>query len=151
MSDTTEKTEVIGLLEVQGWLTGWGDFCNNRGTVGAHLGYKSPMAKILCNNVQQSRASIRPVLWNMDDQAYYTLIDRELAGMRQSGDKELMMWASIIKRYYLYGMSYTRLSKSVVSEYEHGKGTTKRSHVRKVQEYLSNAERHIYEAILELS
>ena len=87
----------------------------------------------------------------MDDQAYYTLIDRELAGMRQSGDKELMMWASIIKRYYLYGMSYTRLSKSVVSEYEHGEGTTKRSHVRKVQEYLSNAERHIYEAILELS
>ena len=62
-----------------------------------------------------------------------------------------MMWASIIKRYYLYGMSYTRLSKSVVSEYEHGEGTTKRSHVRKVQEYLSNAERHIYEAILELS
>lgn len=150
MSETIEKIEAVDVLEVQSWLTGWGDFCN-RERVGSHLGYKSPMAKILCNNVQQSRASIRPVLWNMDDQAYYTLIDRELAGMRQSGDKELMMWASIIKRYYLYGMSYTRLSKSVVSEYEHGKGTTKRSHVRKVQEYLSNAERHIYEAILELS
>lgn len=149
MSDTIEKSAVTDLLEVQGWLTGWGDFCN-RERVGSHLGYKSPMAKILRNNVQQSRERSRPVLWNMDDQAYYTLIDRELAGMRQSGDKELMMWASIIKRYYLYGMSYTRLSKSVVSEYEHGEDTKIQSDVRKVKKYLSHAERHIYEAILEL-
>ena len=62
-----------------------------------------------------------------------------------------MMWAKIIRHYYLYGMSYTKLSKSVVSEYEHGAGTTKQSHVRKVQKHLSNAERHIYEAVLELS
>ena len=115
------------------------------------MGYQSPMAKVLNNNVQQSRERSRPVLWNMDDQAYYTLIDRELAGMRQSGDKELMMWAKIIRHYYLYGMSYTKLSKSVVSEYEHGEGTTKRSHVRKVREHLGNAERHIYEAVLVLS
>lgn len=150
MSDTIEKSAVTDLLEVQGWLTGWGDFCNNRGTIGGHLGYQSPCAIIMRDNVEQQSASIRPVLWNMDDQAYYTLIDRELAGMRQSGDKELMMWASLIRRYYLYGMSYTRLSKSVVSEYEHGKGTTIQAHVRKVQRHLSNAERHIYEAILEL-
>ncbi|MGA6101764.1 hypothetical protein ACPESL_06225 [Psychrobacter pocilloporae] len=150
MSDTIEKSAVTDLLEVQGWLTGWGDFCN-RGTVGGHLGYQSPCAIIMRDNVEQQSASARPVLWNMDDQAYYTLIDRELAGMKQSGDKELMMWASLIRRYYLYGMSYTRLSKSVVSEYEHGKGTTIQSHVRKVQRHLANAERHIYEAILELS
>lgn len=150
MSETIEKDEMVDVLEVQSWLTGWGDFCN-RERVGSHLGYKSPMAKILRNNVQQSRERSRPVLWDMNDEAYYTLIDRELAGMRTSGDKELMMWASLLRRYYLHGMSYTRLSKSVVSEYEHGEGTTKRSHVRKVQEHLSNAERHIYEAILELS
>lgn len=149
MTSTIKKNAVIDLLEVQSWLTGWGDFCN-RGSVGSHLGYRSPMANILSNNVQQS-AGIRPVLWNMDDQAYYTLIDRELAGMKQSGDKELIMWAKIIKHYYLYGMSYTKLSKSVVSEYEHGAGTTKQCHVRKVQKHLSDAERHIYEAILELS
>ncbi|MGE6327830.1 hypothetical protein [Psychrobacter pacificensis] len=149
MSNNTGKFKVIDLLEVQSWLTGWGDYCN-RGTVGGHLGYQSPMAKVLDNNVQQSRERSRPVLWNMDDQAYYTLIDRELAGMKQSGDKELMMWAKIIKHYYLYSMSYTKLSKSVVSEYEHGEGTTKRSHVRKVKEHLGNAERHIYEAILVL-
>ena len=150
MSDTIEKSAVTDLLEVQGWLTGWGDFCN-RGTVGGHLGYQSPCAIIMRDNVEQQSASIRPVLWDMDDQAYYTLIDRELAGMRQSGDKELVMWASLIRRYYLYGMSYTRLSKSVVSEYEHGEGTTIQAHVRKVQRHLSNAERHIYEAILELA
>ena len=149
MSNNTGKFKVIDLLEVQSWLTGWGDYCN-RGTVGGHLGYQSPMAKVLDNNVQQSRERSRPVLWNMDDQAYYTLIDRELAGMKQSGDKELMMWAKIIRHYYLYSMSYTKLSKSVVSEYEHGEGTTKRSHVRKVKEHLGNAERHIYEAILVL-
>lgn len=150
MSDTIDKTDVIDLLEVQSWLTGWGDFCR-RDTAGANLGYRSPCAIIMRDNVEQQSASSRPVLWNMDDQAYYTLIDRELAGMKQSGDKELMMWASLIRRYYLYGMSYTRLSKSVVSEYEHGKGTTIQSHVRKVQRHLANAERHIYEAILELS
>lgn len=150
MSNNTVKIESIDLLEVQSWLTGWGDYCN-RGTVGGHLGYQSPMAKVLNNNVQQSPTRTRPILWNMDDQAYYTLIDRELAGMRQSGDKELMMWAKIIRHYYLYGMSYTKLSKSVVSEYEHGEGTTKRSHVRKVREHLGNAERHIYEAVLVLS
>lgn len=149
MSNNTGKIEAIDLLEVQSWLTGWGDFCN-REKVGGHLGYQSPMAKILNNNVQQSRERSRPVLWDMNDEAYYTLIDRELGGMKQSGDKELMMWAKIIKHYYLYGMSYTKLSKSVVSEYEHGAGTTKQSHVRKVQEHLSNAERHIYEAVLEL-
>lgn len=150
MSDTIEKSAVTDLLEVQGWLTGWGDFCN-RDTVGGHLGYQSPCAIIMRDNVEQQSASIRPVLWNMDDQAYYTLIDRELAGMRQSGDKELMMWASLIRRYYLYGMSYTRLSKSVVSKYEHGEDTKIQSDVRKVKKYLSHAERHIYEAILELS
>lgn len=150
MSDTIDKTDVIDLLEVQSWLTGWGDFCR-RDMGGANLGYQSPCAIIMRDNVEQQSASVRPVLWNMDDQAYYTLIDRELAGMRQSGDKELMMWASLIRRYYLYGMSYTRLSKSVVSEYEHGKGTTVQTHVRKVQRHLANAERHIYEAILELS
>lgn len=150
MSNNTVKIEAIDLLEVQSWLTGWGDY-NNRETVGSHLGYQSPMAKVLSDNVQQSRERSRPVLWNMDDQAYYTLIDRELGGMRQSGDKELMMWAKIIRHYYLYGMSYTKLSKSVVSEYEHGEGTTKRSHVRKVREHLGNAERHIYEAVLVLS
>ena len=149
MSDTIEKSAVTDLLEVQGWLTGWGDFCN-RETIGSHLGYQSSCAIIMRDNVEQQSASIRPVLWNMDDQAYYTLIDRELAGMRQSGDKELMMWASLIRRYYLYGMSYTRLSKSVVSKYEYGEGTTIQAHVRKVQRHLSNAERHIYEAILEL-
>lgn len=148
MSDTIDKT--VDLLEVQGWLTGWGDFCSHE-TVGGHLGYQSPMAEILRNNVQQSRASSRPVLWNMDDQAYYTLIDRELAGMKQSGDKELMMWATLIRRYYLYGMSYTRLSKSVVSQHEYGEGTKIQAHIRKVQRHLANAERHIYEAILELS
>ena len=151
MSDTIEKSAVTDLLEVQGWLTGWGSFCNNRGSIGGHLGYQSPYAIIMRDNVEQQSASIRPVLWNMDDQAYYTLIDRELAGMRQSGDKELMMWASIIRRYYLYGMSYTRLSKSVVSKYEHGEDTKIQSDVRKVKKYLSHAERHIYEAILELS
>lgn len=150
MSNDIGKIEATDLLEVQSWLTGWGDYCN-RGTVGGHLGYQSPMAKVLNNNVQQSPTRTRPILWNMDDQAYYTLIDRELAGMRQSGDKELMMWAKIIRHYYLYGMSYTKLSKSVVSEYEHGEGTTKRSHVRKVREHLGNAERHIYEAVLVLS
>lgn len=150
MSNNTGKIESTDLLEVQSWLTGWGDYCN-RETVGGHLGYQSPMAKVLNNNVQQSRERSRPVLWDMNDEAYYTLIDRELAGMRQSGDKELMMWAKIIRHYYLYGMSYTKLSKSVVSEYEHGEGTTKRSHVRKVREHLGNAERHIYKAILELS
>lgn len=150
MSNDIGKIEATDLLEVQSWLTGWGDYCN-RGTVGGHLGYQSPMAKVLNNNVQQSSTRTRPMLWNMDDQAYYTLIDRELAGMRQSGDKELMMWAKIIRHYYLYGMSYTKLSKSVVSEYEHGEGTTKRSHVRKVREHLGNAERHIYEAVLVLS
>lgn len=150
MSNDIGKIEATDLLEVQSWLTGWGDYCN-RGTVGGHLGYQSPMAKVLNNNVQQSPTRTRPMLWNMDDQAYYTLIDRELAGMRQSGDKELMMWAKIIRHYYLYGMSYTKLSKSVVSEYEHGEGTTKRSHVRKVREHLGNAERHIYEAVLVLS
>ena len=149
MNDTIEKSAVTDLLEVQGWLTGWGDFCN-RETIGSHLGYQSSCAIIMRDNVEQQSASIRPVLWNMDDQAYYTLIDRDLAGMRQSGDKELMMWASLIRRYYLYGMSYTRLSKSVVSKYEHGEGTTIQSHVRKVQRHLGNAERHIYEAILEL-
>ena len=149
MSDTINKNSEIDLLEVQSWLTGWGEFCNDRGAVGGHLGYQSPCAIIMRDNVEQQSASIRPVLWNMEDQAYYTLIDRELAGMKRSGDKELMMWASLIRRYYLYGMSYTRLSKSVVSEYEHGKGTTVQSHVRKVQRHLSNAERHIYEAILE--
>ena len=126
------------------------EFCS-REKVGGHLGYQSPMAKVLNDNVQQSRERSRPVLWDMNDQAYYTLIDRELAGMRQSGDKELVMWSKIIKHYYLYGMSYTKLSKSVVSEYEHGAGTTKQSHVRKVQKHLSNAELHIYEAVLELS
>ncbi len=150
MSETIEKDEVVDVLEVQSWLTGWGDFCN-REKVGGHLGYQSPMAKVLIDNVQQSRERSRPVLWDMNDEAYYTLIDRELGGMRQSGDKELMMWAKIIRHYYLYGMSYTKLSKSVVSEYEHGAGTTKQSHVRKVQKHLSNAERHIYEAVLELS
>lgn len=150
MSNNTVKIEAIDLLEVQSWLTGWGDFCN-REKVGGHLGYQSPMAKVLSDNVQQSRERSRPVLWDMNDEAYYTLIDRELGGMRQSGDKELMMWAKIIRHYYLYGMSYTKLSKSVVSEYEHGTGTTKQSHVRKVQKHLSNAERHIYEAVLELS
>ena len=150
MSNDTGKIEVIDLLEVQSWLTGWGDYCN-REAVGGHLGYQSPMAKVLSDNVQQSRERSRPVLWDMNDEAYYTLIDRELAGMRQSGDKELMMWAKIIRHYYLYGMSYTKLSKSVVSEYEHGEGTTKRSHVRKVREHLGNAERHIYEAVLVLS
>ncbi|GAB2638163.1 hypothetical protein [Psychrobacter pocilloporae] len=150
MSNDIGKIEATDLLEVQSWLTGWGDYCN-RGTVGGHLGYQSPMAKVLNNNVQQSRERSRPVLWDMNDEAYYTLIDRELAGMRQSGDKELMMWAKIIRHYYLYGMSYTKLSKSVVSEYEHGEGTTKRSHVRKVREHLGNAERHIYEAVLVLS
>lgn len=150
MSSDIGKIEATDLLEVQSWLTGWGDYCN-REAVGGHLGYQSPMAKVLNNNVQQSPTRTRPMLWNMDDQAYYTLIDRELAGMRQSGDKELMMWAKIIRHYYLYGMSYTKLSKSVVSEYEHGEGTTKRSHVRKVREHLGNAERHIYEAVLVLS
>ena len=150
MSNNTVKIESIDLLEVQSWLTGWGDFCN-REKVGGHLGYQSPMAKVLSDNVQQSRERSRPVLWDMNDEAYYTLIDRELGGMRQSGDKELMMWAKIIRHYYLYGMSYTKLSKSVVSEYEHGEGTTKRSHVRKVREHLGNAERHIYEAVLVLS
>ena len=150
MSNNTVKIESIDLLEVQSWLTGWGDY-NNRETVGGHLGYQSPMAKVLSDNVQQSRERSRPVLWDMNDEAYYTLIDRELGGMRQSGNKELMMWAKIIRHYYLYGMSYTKLSKSVVSEYEHGAGTTKQSHVRKVQKHLSNAERHIYEAVLELS
>lgn len=150
MSNDIGKIEATDLLEVQSWLTGWGDYCN-RGTVGGHLGYQSPMAKVLSDNVQQSRERSRPVLWDMNDEAYYTLIDRELGGMRQSGDKELMMWAKIIRHYYLYGMSYTKLSKSVVSEYEHGAGTTKQSHVRKVQKHLSNAERHIYEAVLELS
>lgn len=150
MSNNTVKIESIDLLEVQSWLTGWGDY-NNRETVGGHLGYQSPMAKVLSDNVQQSRERSRPVLWDMNDEAYYTLIDRELGGMRQSGNKELMMWAKIIRHYYLYGMSYTKLSKSVVSEYEHGAGTTKQSHVRKVQKHLSNAERHIYEAILALS
>ena len=150
MSNNTVKIESTDLLEVQSWLTGWGDFCN-REKVGGHLGYQSPMAKVLSDNVQQSRERSRPVLWDMNDEAYYTLIDRELGGMRQSGDKELMMWAKIIRHYYLYGMSYTKLSKSVVSEYEHGEGTTKRSHVRKVREHLGNAERHIYEAILVLS
>lgn len=150
MNNNTGKIEAIDLLEVQSWLTGWGDFCN-REKVGGHLGYQSPMAKVLSDNVQQSRERSRPVLWDMNEEAYYTLIDRELGGMRQSGDKELMMWAKIIKYYYLYGMSYTKLSKSVVSDYEHGAGTTKRSHVRKVQKHLSNAERHIYEAVLELS
>ena len=149
MSETIEKDEMVDVLEVQSWLTGWGDFCN-RERVGSHLGYKSPMAKILRNNVQQSRERSRPVLWDMNDEAYYTLIDRELAGMRQSGDKELMMWASLIRRYYLYGMSYTRLSKSVVSKYEYGEDTKIQSDVRKVKKYLSHAERHIYEAILEL-
>ena len=150
MSNNTVKIEATDLLEVQSWLTGWGDYCN-RGTVGGHLGYQSPMAKVLSDNVQQSRERSRPVLWDMNDEAYYTLIDRELGGMRQSGDKELMMWAKIIRHYYLYSMSYTKLSKSVVSEYEHGEGTTKRSHVRKVREHLSNAEQHIYEALLALS
>ena len=150
MSNNTGKIEAIDLLEVQSWLTGWGDFCN-REKVGGHLGYQSPMAKILNNNVQQSRERSRPVLWDMNDEAYYTLIDKELAGMKQSDDKELMMWAKIIRHYYLYGMSYTKLSKSVVSEYEHGEGTTKRSHVRKVRKHLGNAEQHIYEAILALS
>lgn len=150
MGNNTGKNEAIDLLEVQSWLTGWGDFCN-REKVGGHLGYQSPMAKILCNNVQQSRERSRPVLWDMNDEAYYTLIDRELAGMKQSGDKELVMWAKIIRHYYLYGMSYTKISKSVVSEYEHGEDTTKHSHVRKVREHLGNAERHIYEAILALS
>lgn len=147
MSNTSGKTD---LLEVQSWLTGWGDYYN-RGTVGGHLGYQSPMARVLNNNVQQNSAKTRPVLWNEDDQAYYTLIDRELAGMKQSGDNELMMWSKILRHYYLYGMSYTKLSESVVSEYEHGQGTTKRSHVRKVKKHLGNAEQHIYEAILELS
>lgn len=150
MSNNTVKIESIDLLEVQSWLTGWGDY-NNRETVGGHLGYQSPMAKVLSDNVQQSRERSRPVLWDMNDEAYYTLIDRELGGMRQSGNKELMMWAKIIRHYYLYGMSYTKLSKSVVSEYEHGAGTTKQSHVRKVREHLGNAERHIYEAVLVLS
>ena len=154
MTDVFEKlvdaTAILDLLEVQGWLTGWGDYCN-RETVGGNLGYQSPCEIIMRDNVQQQSASIRPVLWNMDDQAYYTLIDKELAGMRQSNDRELVMWAKIIRQYYLYNMSYTKLSKHVVSAYEHGAGTTIQTHVRKVQKHLSNAERHIYEAILELS
>lgn len=150
MSDTIDKTDVVDLLEVQGWLTGWGDFCNNRGTVGGHLGYQSPCAIIMRDNVEQQSASARPVLWNMDDQAYYTLIDRELAGMKQSGDKELMMWASLIRCYYLYGMPYRKLSKSVLSKYIH-KDSGKICDVRRVKKHLAYAERHIYEAILELS
>ena len=53
MSNDTGKIEVIDLLEVQSWLTGWGDYCN-REAVGGHLGYQSPMAKVLNNNVQHS-------------------------------------------------------------------------------------------------
>ncbi|WP_289047896.1 hypothetical protein [uncultured Psychrobacter sp.] len=61
MSNDTGKIEVIDLLEVQSWLTGWGDYCN-REAVGGHLGYQSPMAKVLNNNVQQSRERSRPVV-----------------------------------------------------------------------------------------
>lgn len=158
MSDTIEKSVVTDLLEVQSWLEGWGDY-TNRSSGGGNLGYQSPMANMIYNNVQQNHGS-RPILFNMDDEAYYTLIERELGRLRSPGvkDQDLTavqrrhrMWASLIKRYYVYRESYTRLSKSVVSKYEHGEGTVKRSHVRKVQEYLSDAERHIYEAILELA
>lgn len=150
MTDVIEQvqtTEILDLLEVQSWLEGWGDY-NRRGSSGASLGYQSPCAIIMRDNVQGGRASTRPILFNMDDEAYYTLIERELGNMRTSNDKERNLWASLIKRYYLYGESYTRLSKSTVSKYEHGAGTTKRSHVRKVQQHLSNAERHIYNVIL---
>lgn len=158
MSDTIEKIAVIDLLEVQGWLTGWGDY-TSRGGRGHNLGYQSPMAKMIYNNVQQNHSS-RPILFNMDDEAYYTLIERELGRLRWPGvkdddlsplQKRDRMWASLIKRYYVYGESYTRLSKSVVSKYRHGEDTTKQSDVRTVQKLLSNAERHIYEAILELA
>lgn len=150
MSDVFAKLEqataVVDLLEVQGWLTGWGEF-SKRGNGSGHLGYQSPCAIIMRDNVEQ--ASSRPVMWNMDDQAYYTLIERALSVLRQSDDRKHNMWARIIKRYYVYGMSYRRISASIVSEYEHGAGTSKRSHVRKVQGHLMDAERFVYEFILE--
>lgn len=141
-----QATAVIDLLEVQGWLTGWGEF-SKRGDGAGHLGYQSPCAIIMRDNVEQ--ASSRPILWDMSDQAYYTLIERALSELRQSNNRKYIMWAKIIKHYYVYGMSYRRISESVVSEYEHGAGTQKRSHVRKVQSYLMDAERFIYNFILE--
>ena len=146
MTDTIERAE--DLLEVQSWLEGWGDY-NSRESNNNNLGYQSPCAILMRDNVQQSRGSIRPVLFDMDDEAYYTLIDRELGRMRISGDKELKMFASIIKRYYLYRMPYRRISKSVVSKYEYGNDTNITCHVRKVKAYLAEAERHIYCAILD--
>lgn len=150
MTDVFERLEqataIIDLLEVQGWLTGWGDY-SNRGSGNGNLGYQSPSAIIMRDNVEQQHSS-RPVLFDMDDEAYYTLIERELSCLRQSTDKKLNLWAKMIKGYYLYRQSYTQLSKSTVSKYEHGAGTNKQSHVRKVQEHLSNAERHIYNVIL---
>ena len=113
-----------------------------------NLGCPSPSGDILKDNVQQLSSVSRPVLFDMDDEAYYTLIERELGVMRTSSSVKMQMWSNIIKRYYLYRQSYTQLSKTTVSKYEHGAGTTKQSHVRKVQEHLSNAERHIYNVIL---
>lgn len=153
MTDVFEQLEqataILDLLEVQSWLEGWGDY-SRRGSNWAHLGYQSPCANIMRDNVQQGASGSRPLLFDMDDEAYYTLIERELGQMRTSLDPVLNMWAKIIKQYYLYKYSYTKLSKETVSKFEHGAGTTKQSHVRKVQRHLSNAERHIYEAILEL-
>lgn len=151
MTDVFERLEqataILDLLEVQSWLEGWGDY-SRRGSSVPNLGYPSPSGDILKDNVQQLSSVSRPVLFDMDDEAYYTLIERELGVMRTSSSVKMQMWSNIIKRYYLYRQSYTQLSKTTVSKYEHGAGTTKQSHVRKVQEHLSNAERHIYNVIL---
>ena len=145
MSNTTGKIEAIDLLDVQGWLEGWGDY-SNRGSYNNNLGYRSPNGDLLRDNVQ--RASRRPVLFDMNDEAYYTLIERELGAMRTSSDSKLRMWADLIKYYYLYRMSYTQVSKSVLSKYIHGPETTKMCRITKVQRELALAERLIYDAIL---
>lgn len=139
-------SETIDLAEISALLEEWGDW-SRRGGNNHNLGYQSPSYLLMRDNVQQSRGS-RPQLYDIDDEGYYTLIDRELGRMRTSHDRLLVMWASLIKRRYLYGMSYKRLSRSLVSKYEYGEDTKIFCHARKVQEHLAGAESYIYGKIL---
>ena len=60
-------------------------------------------------------------------------------------------YAKLVELTKLSNVAFCELFNIPKGTFEkHGAGTTKQSHVRKVQEHLANAERHIYEAILEL-
>lgn len=138
--------ETIDLSEIGALLEEWGDW-SRRGGNNHNLGYQSPSYLLMRDNVQQNNSGRRQ-LYYVEDEGYYSLIERELGRMRTSHDRLLVMWSRLIKRRYVYGMSLKRLSKSLVSKYEYGEDTTVCCHARKVQAHLEGAEEYLYNALM---